>query len=131
MEPSMMRRGRFWAAPALALALTGVACSSPDISCRVTTEDYTAPEDGSVTYTASITGAATIKSVVYQDGDKTVTVDGPKVPVSIKVPVAGGAAVDITVYGSIANDAEGNIVAGYSFLDSAGADSYEFSSTCR
>lgn len=116
---------------AAGLSLSASSCSSPDISCRVTTEDYTAREDGSVTYSASVTGSATIKSVVYQDGDKSVTVDSPKVPVSIKVLVASGAKVDITVYGSIENDAEGNILASYNFLDAAGADSYEFSSTCR
>jgi hypothetical protein len=116
---------------AVVLALGAFACSSPAISCRVSTDDYAAPEDGVVTYTASVTGAATIKSVMYLDRDQSITADSPKVPFEMKIPVAGGASVDITVYGSIDNDAEGNVLAGYSFLGTAAGDSYVFSSTCR
>ena len=106
-------------------------CSSPAISCRVSTDEYTAPDDGTVTFTASVTGSGTVKSVVYRAGDKAVTADTPKVPFEIQVAVAGGTSIDVTVYGSIENDTEGNVLAGYSFLDAAGGDSYEFSSTCR
>jgi ABC-type glycerol-3-phosphate transport system substrate-binding protein len=132
MQPSMASRtGTALIATAVALALGAVGCSSPAISCRVSTDEYTAPNDGTVTFTASVTGSGTIKSVVYRTGDKSVTADTPKVPFEIQVPVASGASVDVTVYGSIENDTEGNVLAGYSFLDGTDGASYDFSSTCR
>lgn len=130
MQPWMVWRTET-ALIATALALGIAGCSSPAISCRVSTDEYTAPDDGTVTYTASVTGSGTIKSVVYRAGDKSVTADAPKVPFEIQVPVAGGASIDVTVYGSIENDTEGNVLAGYSFLDGTDGASYDFSSTCR
>lgn len=115
---------------ALALAQGTFACSSPSISCRVTTDDYTAPGDGTVTYTASVTGAGTVKSVVFLENGSSVTKDNPQLPFEAHAAVSAGAAIDVTVYGSIENDSEGNVLAGYTFEGNAG-DSYVFSSTCR
>ena len=103
---------------ALALALGAVACSSPAIECRVTTEDYRAPDDGTVTYTASVTGAGAIKAVVYLDAGTSVNENSPPVPFEKEVPVASGAPIGFTVYGSIENGA-------------AGGGSYQSSATCR
>jgi hypothetical protein len=89
-----------------------------------------APEDGTVSYHASVTGSATIKSVVYGGDDKPVTVSNPTLPFETQVPLHGGATMDITVYGSIENGDEGNVLAGYGFLGGSGA-SYEANAFCR
>ncbi len=116
---------------ALALALGAVACSSPAVECRVTTDDYQAPADGTVTYTASVTGAGTIKAVVYLDGDSSVNENSPQVPFEKAVPVASGAPIGFTVYGSIENGAEGNVLAAFEFLGAASGGSYQSNASCR
>ena len=116
---------------ALVLGLGTAACSSPPLACRVTPDGYTAPEDGTVSYGASVTGAATIKSVVYRGQDKPVTVAEPTLPFELQVPVASGASIAITVYGSIDNGEEGNVLVSYSFLAANGGNSYEFHASCR
>jgi hypothetical protein len=116
---------------ALALALGAVACSSPAIECRVSTEDYRAPDDGTVTYAASVTGAGAIKAVVYLAAGTSVNENSPQVPFDKAVPVASGAPISFTVYGSIENGAAGNVLAAFEFLGAAAGDSYQSNASCR
>jgi len=115
---------------ALALGLGTLACSASPIACRVRTDAYTAPEDGTATYHAVVTGSATIKSIVYGGGDDAVTESNPTLPFEVQVSVPSGASIDITVYGSIDNGADGNVLADYGFLGASGA-TYTAHASCR
>jgi hypothetical protein len=105
--------------PVLLLAACGVGCSSNDSEqCNISTPPQTASADGTVTYSASITGDATLDSVVYRTQDGPKTVGAPTSPFQIDVTVQSGLGIGITATGI--TKPGGNLTVTSSFLPTGG-----------
>lgn len=112
----------------IAACLAG--CSSNDTEqCNISTPPATADGDGTVTYTASITGDALINTVIYRTQDGPKTVDQPTLPFQVDVMVQNGLGIGITATGSTKDG--GNVLVGSSFVDSAGSAPVVSSARCH
>ncbi len=115
--------------PVLLLAASLAGCSSNDSEqCNISTPPATASADGTVTYTASITGDATLDSVVYrtQTGPQTAS---PTPPFQTDVTVQSGLGIGITATGI--TKPGGNIRVTSSFLPAGGTSPTVAYATCH
>jgi hypothetical protein len=89
------------------------------VQCNISTPPATASADGTVAYTATISGDATIDSVIFRTQDGPKTVSDPTPPFEMDVMVQGGLGIGITATG-LAKEG-GKMVVGWSFQDTAGS----------
>jgi hypothetical protein len=91
--------------PLSVLLAVAVACSKSSSSntntCSATTGDaIPLTSNMRVSYTASVTGGATIGTISYQDSAGTTTVNNPSLPFSKSVNLKSGSTASITASGS-------------------------------
>jgi hypothetical protein len=103
--------------------------SSNDVQCNFSTAPASAPADGTITYTASITGDATFASLIYRTQDGPDTVSYPESPFKAQVMVASGLGIGITATGTAKEG--GNLVVGYTFSDGTGDSPVVASAQCK
>ncbi len=93
---------------AIIILAVSFSCSKSSNSntntCTVTTGDaIPLTSNKQVSYTASITGDATIGSVTYQDSAGNTTINNPSLPFSKTVNLKSGSTASITASGSAGN----------------------------
>ena len=111
----MKRRNFVFLAPVL-LGAVLMNCTDDSTTCNIATSAYTNTNAGTVTYTASITGGSTIRSLRYGGPEGEVTVDLPTLPYTNTITVSGGTNIFISVSGIAQN---GEVLFGHTFSDGA------------
>jgi hypothetical protein len=96
---------------AVILIVTAFSCSKSSNNntntCTVTTGDaIPLSTSKQVTYTAAVTGGATISTLSFQDSAGTTTINNPTLPFSRSVNLQSGSTASVTASGSAGN---GNI----------------------
>ncbi|PZF74726.1 hypothetical protein DN068_00570 [Taibaiella soli] len=106
-----------------------VACHKNDDNngCTATANTQTAPAGGNIIYTAKALGNnSKINSVTYYGASGSVTVNNPTSPWQLLIPVQKGGTISISVSG-VAD----TVLAGYTYLDSNGANPIAEAAQCR
>lgn len=107
--------------------IAGCHKSDDNNGCTATANTRTAPAGGNIIYTAKAFGNnAKINSISYQNASGSVTVNNPTAPWQMLVPVAKGGTMSISVSG-----VGDTILAGYTYLDSNGANPIAEAAQCR
>jgi hypothetical protein len=92
--------------------------------CNVGPATGTAPADGAVTYSVSMTGSGKVNSLVYLTAIGPVTQAIPTLPFSVTDSVKKGGSLSITAYGNTS----GTIYVSYAFKD--GTHDFSDQATC-
>jgi hypothetical protein len=119
---------KYFVIVALLLSVLFLSCKKDNGSgqCTASPVADTAPANGTVMYSATVSGGGKLISVTYQDAGGPVTVNNPTSPWHISVNVNSGAAINISVKGS-----GGKITAGYTFSDPGGINPIATQAECN